>query len=322
MLGSVVTPFVNALSNVITGFNRSGSPNLQFSRNAYPGDNRCNRRHPHSKWHEIAANGLVDVALTAKSLNKLLAGESLTNLRSISGNSVVQCYEKAWAAESEPFDSDLFSADTQDELLGGILEECFSSNLFDFGRFLSCLTNKMVWLSKSTAQPTHLEQCLVDNECIVFNGTDFNAKRLHDCVFPEGNSPCVPSVPSSTTNLEACLVQCSSDFLCAVACLQEDFSPWLRQTISCVTVLSSPNPSAAAVAGCQKIQSQEQLNTATAFLTMLTRFASISQSPCSNEHATVLRNFASSKNCFRVCSNNDGDIPLDFPCVIQCMALS
>jgi hypothetical protein len=323
VLGSAVTPLVNALSNAVTGFNRSRGLNLQLSQNAYPGDIRCNRRQPHSKWHEIAANGLVDVAFAANSVNRLLAGGSLERSLPTSVNAVVQCFERGWSAQSNnPSDDALFSSSSQDALLGGILEECAAPNMFDLGQFLSCLTGKVVQLSKTTKESTRLEQCLVDHSCIILDGTDLNTTRFHECLFGEDSTPCKSFVsPSATTNQEECLTRCSTDYLCAMTCLQVDFSPWLSQTISCANVLSASSPAGAAVADCQR-QYRGERNTATALLTMLKRFASVSQNSCSKEHGIVLRNFATARACFGGCRKADDEIPVDFPCVIQCMALS
>ena len=307
----------------MTGFNRAGSLSLQLSQNAYPGDSRCNRRQPHSKWHEIAANGLVDVALTANSLNRLLSGKSLSRSLPTSVNSVIQCFDNGWTAQSNSLDDDLFSAESQNALLGGILEECASPNLFDFGTFLSCVTGKVVQLSNSTTKSAPLEQCLIDHECIVLDGTALNSERFRDCLFGADNPPCKSSVSLTTTmaNLEVCLAECGTDYLCAMTCLQADFSPWFGQSLSCATVLSSSNPPSAAIDNCRKQLSEAETDTKSAFLTLLKRFASISQSTCSKEHEMVLRNFVSSQKCFRECSITDEEIPLDFPCVIRCMAL-
>ena len=321
-MGSRVTPLINALSNAMTGFNRAGSLNLQLSRNTYPGDRRCNRRQAHSKWHEISVNGLVDIALTAKNMNRILAGGSLSQSLPTSVTSVVQCFENGWKAQSDASDVDLFSSDAQDKLLGGVVEECAAPNLFDYGNFLSCFTGKVVQLSKSTMKSTPLEQCLIDHACITLKGSELDANRFHDCLLGEENASCKSYVSSTTiANLEACLIDCSADYLCAMTCLQGDFSPWFDQTVSCATVLSSTNPSSAAVSNCQKPLAGET-DTATAFLTLLKRFASTSQSACSKEHETVLRNFASSQKCFQEGSKSDDEIPLDFVCVIRCMALS
>jgi hypothetical protein len=307
----------------MTGFDRSKGLALQLSKNAYPGDIRCNRRQPHSKWHEIAANGLADVALAANSVNRLLAGGSLERSLPTSVNSVIQCFQDAWSAQRNvPSDERLFSSSSQDALFGGIVEECAAPNLFDLGKFLLCLTGKAVQLSKTTTASTQLETCLINHNCIDLDGTDLNITRFHECLFGEDSPPCKSFVSSSaTTNQEACLTKCSTDYLCAMTCLQTSFSPLFSHTISCATVLSASNPAGAAVADCQK-QFRGETNTATALLTMLKRFASISQISCSKEHEIVLRNFSIAKACFRGCRKADDEMPVDFPCVIQCMALS
>jgi hypothetical protein len=66
VLGALLTPAVNSLANRLTGFLHSDET-IQKSEAVYPGQDFCKVKHtaPHAKWHEISANGLMDLAYMA-----------------------------------------------------------------------------------------------------------------------------------------------------------------------------------------------------------------------------------------------------------------
>jgi len=59
-LGAELLPSVNRIADFLTGFPRT-DPAMIHSKNVYPGDERCRKQQPHSKWHEESANGLLDL---------------------------------------------------------------------------------------------------------------------------------------------------------------------------------------------------------------------------------------------------------------------
>ena len=69
-LGAWLMPHFNWLMNKLTGFEYSDS-DLQNAVNVYPGDKCCRMEQPHAKWHEEAANGLLDFIFLANKLVEL-----------------------------------------------------------------------------------------------------------------------------------------------------------------------------------------------------------------------------------------------------------
>lgn len=60
ILGADLLPTVNKIADFLTGFPQL-DPDMINSKNVYPGDERCRKQEPHSKWHEESANGLLDL---------------------------------------------------------------------------------------------------------------------------------------------------------------------------------------------------------------------------------------------------------------------
>jgi len=59
-LGATLMPGVNALANMLTGYQHT-EPGVQDCENVYPGDQRCRIQESHAKWHEENGNGLLDL---------------------------------------------------------------------------------------------------------------------------------------------------------------------------------------------------------------------------------------------------------------------
>lgn len=66
LFGAVLIPAVNSLANRMTGFSHPDD-SIQKGESIYPGQDVCNVKHtsPHAKWHEISANGLMDLGYLA-----------------------------------------------------------------------------------------------------------------------------------------------------------------------------------------------------------------------------------------------------------------
>jgi len=74
-IGAVLMPYINSFANLFTGL-KHFTPSIQNAKNVYPGDKKCRTIGTHSKWHEEAANGLVDVTYIAFRISGItLAGD-------------------------------------------------------------------------------------------------------------------------------------------------------------------------------------------------------------------------------------------------------
>jgi len=74
-LGALLTPSVNRLANRLTGFVHPDD-SIQQSDSVYPGQDFCKLKHtaPHAKWHEISANGLMDLAYLSDYVKVVIEG--------------------------------------------------------------------------------------------------------------------------------------------------------------------------------------------------------------------------------------------------------
>ena len=57
-------PLVSLLADSLTWFEQS-DPRVTFSYSVYPGQSKCKYEQPHSIWHEMSANGLLDIIYLA-----------------------------------------------------------------------------------------------------------------------------------------------------------------------------------------------------------------------------------------------------------------
>lgn len=185
-LGAVGIRSVNSLADKLTGFDRSSDRNFKTSRNVYPGDFRCNIQEPHSKWHEVSANTIVDIMLTSDSIFKVIAGERLPLLFN---HGLVHRYEThgsfaafEWASiapqASLVFDSCLIEA----------IDNWNKPNRI--GGFLSCMASSIVTHAVSrldaadgdSGSQETIETCLVANDCVRFQGFQIDLSHLKQCV--------------------------------------------------------------------------------------------------------------------------------------------
>ena len=63
-LGAKMTPFINAFSDLLSGFPKTDQ-NVVWSKNIYPGSDQCRVKSPHSLWHEESAMGLLEIVFLA-----------------------------------------------------------------------------------------------------------------------------------------------------------------------------------------------------------------------------------------------------------------
>jgi hypothetical protein len=184
-LGATLIRAVNLMSNKLTGFDRRNDPDFQKSHHVYPGDFHCNIQQPHSKWHEITGNGLVDVDLSADSLAKVIAGEQLPLLLK---HDIFQCYE-----ERDAFSD--FSWPTIAPAVSEVFDSCFSNLLdgwpqLDTGGFVGCMVTSIIRFGNDAAVqavqedglPPTFESCLVEHDCIRFDGLQLDGPRLKRCI--------------------------------------------------------------------------------------------------------------------------------------------
>ena len=59
-IGAWLIPFVNGLADALTGFKQTDH-DVNHSIDVYPGHSFCKNDQPHSIWHEVSANGLLDL---------------------------------------------------------------------------------------------------------------------------------------------------------------------------------------------------------------------------------------------------------------------
>jgi len=66
LFGKILIPTVNSLANKLTGFDHPDA-SIQAGDDIYPGQAYCGVKStaPHAKWHEMSANGLMDLAYLA-----------------------------------------------------------------------------------------------------------------------------------------------------------------------------------------------------------------------------------------------------------------
>ena len=73
-IGWELLPRVNLIANQMTNFHHFDEE-FQLGRNLYPGENWCNSKVPHAKWHVESGIGLLDLTLLVDQMFALLSGK-------------------------------------------------------------------------------------------------------------------------------------------------------------------------------------------------------------------------------------------------------
>jgi hypothetical protein len=183
-------PVVNHFLNSMTGFDRSSDPNVQKVVDTYPGDIECRiGLSPHAKWHEIAANGLVDLVINAEFVNAILVGKKVPT--HVPDLRIAQCYYKHECMSD--FDWDFLSPMVTialEECIGFLITDNNNNDNLGIGRFATCIFTSLMTASQSAKEtdtaddsPEHmLDMCLIENSCIEFDSQfRLNGEKLIAC---------------------------------------------------------------------------------------------------------------------------------------------
>lgn len=106
LFGALLMPAVNSLANVLTGFNHADASIQQVGEGIYGGQHYCRVKAtaPHAKWHEMSANGLVDLGYMADAVKvQIDASKNAATMQTddIEGSEVFMTVDviNSWAAE-------------------------------------------------------------------------------------------------------------------------------------------------------------------------------------------------------------------------------
>ena len=83
----MLMPAANRLANLLTGFQHSDQAVQECADSVYPAAARCRLEDqaPHSKWHEMSANGLLDLVFLADDMRSLTRGALARGARAAAG---------------------------------------------------------------------------------------------------------------------------------------------------------------------------------------------------------------------------------------------
>jgi len=102
LFGALLIPTLNSLSNRLTGFNHPDA-SIQQGDSIYPGQAYCNVKSsaPHAKWHEMSANGLMDLGYLADTVKTVIDDAQARALLSSDDEEVILTTDviDKWAAE-------------------------------------------------------------------------------------------------------------------------------------------------------------------------------------------------------------------------------
>mmetsp|Transcript_10021 Transcript_10021/g.19122 ORF Transcript_10021/g.19122 Transcript_10021/m.19122 type:complete len:1267 (-) Transcript_10021:33-3833(-) len=83
-IGAYIMPAMVSLFNFISGFDHYDD-DFQASHEVYPGDEQCNIKGAHAKWHELAAGGLLDLAFIVDCVNSITSPSGGFRCASLNG---------------------------------------------------------------------------------------------------------------------------------------------------------------------------------------------------------------------------------------------
>ena len=79
-IGGLVHPWYNRLINYFMSY-KHNNEDFQMAKNVYPGENWCNYRIPHAKWHLQTSIAVLDLVRITQDLDQIFR-ESMTRLHS------------------------------------------------------------------------------------------------------------------------------------------------------------------------------------------------------------------------------------------------
>jgi hypothetical protein len=182
-IGALAIPKLNKLCNLLNHYDFSDDLAVQKAFRVYPGDRACRKQEPHSKWHEESANGLVDFAFLSDDVAKVIGKGAQISLGL--NNTLLQCYIERDCISG-------FNWSVIAPRMSATFESCFSEaaegcpQLYGSG-FLGCMVSSFVSVGNTVSTPDEeaperLDRCLVDNDCIGFNGARLDVGRLKECI--------------------------------------------------------------------------------------------------------------------------------------------
>ena len=187
LFGAMSIKLVNKVSEMLTGFHRAHVDlNFYKSKHVYQGDKHCNIQQPHSKWHEVSANAVADIMIASNLLAKLIEGDTghfhLFDLFRL---------DDAFAG---------FEWNVLSPSLSKPLQQCAIDFIGDWpswrlGKLVSCVVSQTIQAGRAEddnrVQPldesiwaSHdlLDSCLLENQCISFDGVQLDMDLVQQCV--------------------------------------------------------------------------------------------------------------------------------------------
>lgn len=71
LIGGSLIPYLNGIADSLTGFQQTDA-NVNESQFVYPGQAKCKHDQGHSIWHEVSANGLLDLMFFCDHMSQLI----------------------------------------------------------------------------------------------------------------------------------------------------------------------------------------------------------------------------------------------------------
>jgi hypothetical protein len=180
--GASAMPLINALGNLLTGFDHSHDPAVQEATDVYPGDQECRTSVGHAKFHEQLANTVIDIGLLNSAINGAINGKTLSP--DMDGLELLICYEENQCTAG-------FNADAMTSVLGINANDCMPHLTFDpeafpmvdIASFASCMFSSLI---RAEGVQT-LDSCLAENDCIQFTTQLMvQDEQLLNCILADG----------------------------------------------------------------------------------------------------------------------------------------
>jgi len=224
-LGALLMPEISKLANKLTGYDRSSDLEFQYSLEVYPGGFDCNAHVPHAKWHQMAANMLVDLSFLANDAFRVLTGGTLL-FRDFQADFVECLAENECLAGFEISGVQDLSADPAVEPLWHCFETTISS-AWPLGAFGDCVLDAFTSTNTSSVSEDRegtpsldtIDGCLLARECLVFENGFVNVEQLQHCIKNGQRSECGSYLTADqATQLDSCIPNCDGGALCTAGC--------------------------------------------------------------------------------------------------------